>query len=121
NTGIDPLEKPAVNRALRTKTGRRVLPFRSVIEHPKNAGNHLSLIGGRSPSLRTAFRIRYLPRKPIQLLFAKCQHSNNLASTMPHSGFGISCSPHDYTAGAAQRRRAKLSQRLGMRDLDRAR
>src|SRR4029434_11170254 len=91
NTGIDPLEKPAVNRALRTKTGRRVLPFRSVIEHPKNAGNHLSLIGGRSPSLRTAFRIRYLPRKPIQLLFAKCQHSNNLASTMPHSGFGIAC------------------------------
>ena len=91
NTRIDPLEKPAVNRALRTKTGRKVLPFRSVIEHPKNARNHLSLIGGRSPSLRTSFRIRYLPRKPIQLLFAKCQHSDNLAFTMPYSGFGIAC------------------------------
>ena len=32
HTGIDPLEKPTVNRALRTKTGRKVLPFRSVIE-----------------------------------------------------------------------------------------
>ena len=59
NTGIDPLEKPAVNRALRTKTRRQILPFRSFIEHPENARNHLSLIGGQSPSLQTAFRIRY--------------------------------------------------------------
>ena len=32
HTGIDPLEKPTVNRALRTKTRRQILPFRSVIE-----------------------------------------------------------------------------------------
>src|SRR6476659_3881339 len=32
HTGIDPLEKPTVNRALRPKTRRKVLPFRSVIE-----------------------------------------------------------------------------------------
>src|SRR6476619_1984987 len=32
STGIDPLEKPTVNRALRTKTRRQILPFRSVIE-----------------------------------------------------------------------------------------
>jgi hypothetical protein len=56
NTGINPLEKPAVNRALRTKTGRKVLPFRSVIEHPKNARNHCLLsVGGRPPlGLRSA-------------------------------------------------------------------
>ena len=87
NTGIDPLEKPAVNRALRTKTGRKILPFRSVIEHPKNARDHLSLINGRSPSLWTALRIRDVARKPIQLLFAKCQHSNHLAFTMPKFRF----------------------------------
>src|SRR5262245_46161059 len=45
NTGIDPLEKPAMNCALRTKTRRQILPFRSVIEHPENARNHLSLLG----------------------------------------------------------------------------
>ena len=56
-------------------------------KHPENARDHLSLIGGRTPSLRTAFRIRDVARKPIQLLFAKSQHSNNLAFTMPNSGF----------------------------------
>ena len=49
------LEKPAVNRALRTKTRRKVLPFRSVIDTSKNARNHLSLIGGWS---RPPFALR---------------------------------------------------------------
>ena len=87
NTGIDPLEKPTVHRALRTKTRRKILPFCAVIEHPENARDHLSLISGRSPALRTAFRIRDVARKPIQLLFAKCQHSNYLAFTMPNCRF----------------------------------
>src|SRR4029077_15360966 len=66
HTGIDPLEKPTVHRALGTKTRRQILPFCPIIEDPENPRDHLSLIGGRTPSLRTAFRIRDVARKPIQ-------------------------------------------------------
>ena len=52
-------------------------------KHPENARNHLSLISGRTPSLRTAFRVRDVARKPIQLLIAKSHHSNTLAFTLP--------------------------------------
>ena len=45
NTGINPLEKPAVNRALRTKTeGSPSISLR--YRAPKKRRNHLSLIGG---------------------------------------------------------------------------
>jgi hypothetical protein len=87
DTGLHPRKKPPVNGTLWSKMRRKVFPLRSVIEHPKNPRNDLSLIGRGSSSLRTALRVRNLFRKPIQLFFAKHQHSNNLAFTMPKSRF----------------------------------
>src|SRR4029077_8097055 len=90
DTGFDPLEKPTVNGALRAKACGKILPLPPVIKHPKDPSNPPSLIGRRSPSLCTAFRVRNPPREPIQLFFAKHQHSYNLALTMPKPRFGDS-------------------------------
>src|SRR4029077_1871804 len=77
-------------------------------KHPENPLDHLSLISGRTPSLRTAFPIRDVARKPIQLLFAQSQHSNNEHSPCQIPGSGIACSITNTHQGPCQRSRGRL-------------
>jgi hypothetical protein len=74
---VNPSLKPVVHRALAAQLRWKVLPLRSVVQHPEDAVKNQALVDLRAASQRIARRIWYPSYKKIDHFFAKSWHANS--------------------------------------------
>lgn len=74
HASLNPLLEPAMHGALGAEAARQILPLGAVVEHPENAADDITFVGGGPTTFGTDNRIRNSFAEPIDLFFSECEH-----------------------------------------------